>query len=291
MTQGIYITADDNMIREVVALFNSLSECAYPIAVMPYSINCSKLKTICDSYGHRLLNASTVFSRAARIHNTLNNLLYGLCEWRGRHNVSYATHLGGNFSRFVLFEELDELPFDSFLWLDADVVVRDPAFIKRGFEALESHTFVSLDHMHKMPPSCHRLVRPEYQPVGHKNKNLFCVGAFFSKKTPEFSNALQTAMLKLHDPHSELSRCLMTDSPEQTVLECLMCCWNGAHVRHLYGDENYNTYATTALERMYPPSAMADFVHFMSYDVKNFVVVTNPFLKELFMLYYLKNEM
>jgi len=278
MTDGIYILADNKIIDLFVALVNSIAisreelapdnykkNCEYPIVVVPFSNECSEVKGYLEyakkwaELDIRMLDFKLMDENASNIHCTCNKILYELGKHSPRRNQ--FTHIPGEFSKFVCFDE--EMPFDRYLMLDADIIIKDQTFFHRAFETLGDNHFLSLDHFYKMNGAMCKLKRPEYQAKGHVDDNIFCVGAFGAKKQKGFDNILEIIHDNIYDSFSLSWRSLMPSAPEQTILEQIMCQYsNYAKVAHMYDKYELCTHGVL-MKCLYPPEARKDFLHYI----------------------------
>lgn len=268
---GIFIYADDAMLNQFIALANSIllgdddtegipNKC-YPIVVVPHSAESLQIKELIDEYRTKGLNISILSSdlidTAAMYLIKTNEYLSYLCE-RAPAPYPQFSFCSGNFSRFAVFD--DQFPFDRFLVLDCDIVIRKPNFFWECFECLAYESFLSLDHFYKLSPTLLKYRQKHHQAEGHRDSHLFCVGAFGATRHYDVREILFNFSFK---DSRDAWRSLVVNAPEQTILERIICSLpEDASMSYKYDNCQVWTHGTL-MECVYPPEARSEFVHWM----------------------------
>lgn len=132
MKQGIYITANDRVLDQAIALLNSIRhyDPTVPVTLIPYSDQYQVVaKTLADYHGVQLFEDLGLIERLSR-----------------RLQKSFGDRFfdkPNNFRKYVCwFGE-----FDQFLYIDTDIVVFSP--IIQALADLQTYDFICCDYQHR----------------------------------------------------------------------------------------------------------------------------------------------
>lgn len=251
MTLGIYILADDRVSFQLNALLESLRTNMpdVPTCIIPYSHRVVLTKLIAADYGVELMSQDLPRKWQRLGHDCLQQMDMG---W---HKMNICR-------RFMCFD--NEAPFDEFLMLDADVIVKAD-FLEVYSSSLSHNDLISFDLLHKLNND-KSLCLPEY--------DVPC-NAFFMARKQNFASISHNVLRE----YAETFKCDRKLYPGQVFFSFL--CYHAKPITHFIFDHCEVENSQLYMEQLYPAKARELFLHWVGVSNNDIVNGKAPYQGEL----------